>query len=74
MQESSATETTASNSRDRLGSVYYLGNGPSLYESVGKLTEFYPPELEDEENSLLPLFFVGMYVIPSSFRRFSQKN
>ena len=54
--------------------MYYLGNGPSLYESVGNLTEFYPPELEDDENSLLPLFFVGMYVIPSSFRRFRQKN
>jgi len=26
-------------SRSRLGSVYYLGNGPSLYESVGNLTE-----------------------------------
>ena len=70
----SGNDTTSSNSRDRLGSVYYLGNGPSLYESIGNLTEFYPPELEDEENSLLPLFFVGMYVIPSSFRRFSQKN
>ena len=27
-------------SRSRLGSVYYLGSGPSLYESVGNLTEF----------------------------------
>jgi sugar lactone lactonase YvrE len=24
-------------SRSRLGSVYYLGSGPSLYESVGEL-------------------------------------
>ena len=54
--------------------MYYLGNGPSLYESIGNLTEFYPPELEGDENSLLPLFFVGMYVIPSSFRRFIQKD
>ena len=30
--------TTPENSRDRLGSVYYLENGPSLYESVGNLT------------------------------------
>ena len=36
--------STAEDSRARLGSVYYLGNGPSLYESVGTLTEFYPPE------------------------------
>ena len=27
-------------SRSRRGSVYYLGSGPSLYESVGNLTEF----------------------------------
>ena len=31
--------TTPENSRDRLGSVYYLANGPSLYESVGNLTQ-----------------------------------
>ena len=30
--------TTPENSRDRLGSVYYLETGPSLYESVGNLT------------------------------------
>ena len=42
----SGNDTTASNSRDRLGSVYYLGNGPSLYESVGDLTEFYPSNSE----------------------------
>jgi len=67
----SGNDTTPENSRDRLGSVYYLGNGPSLYESVGDLTEFYPPEESNpEENSLLPIFFVGMCVLPSSFRRF----
>ncbi|MDE0953081.1 MAG: sialidase family protein [Candidatus Poseidoniales archaeon] len=27
-------------SRSRLGSVYYLGSGPSLYESIGDLVEF----------------------------------
>nr|AIF02002.1 hypothetical protein [uncultured marine group II/III euryarchaeote KM3_152_H07] len=27
-------------SRSRLGSVYYLGSGPSLYEEVGDLVEF----------------------------------
>jgi len=35
----SGNETTSANSRDRLGSVYYLANGPSLYESVGNLTQ-----------------------------------
>ncbi len=30
-------------SRTRTGSVYYLGSGPSLFESVGELTEFGPP-------------------------------
>ena len=71
----SGNDTTASNSRDRLGSVYYLGNGPSLYESIGNLTEFYPDDLgEPTKSSLMPIFFIGMYVIPSSFRRFSQKN
>ncbi len=35
----SGNETTPANSRDRLGSVYYLSNGPSLYESVGNLTQ-----------------------------------
>ena len=67
----SGNDTTASNSRDRLGSVYYLGNGPSLYESIGNLTEFYPDDLgEPTKSSLMPIFFIGMYVIPSSFRRF----
>ena len=35
----SGNETTPANSRDRLGSVYYLANGPSLYESAGNLTQ-----------------------------------
>lgn len=35
----SGNETTPANSRDRLGSVYYLSNGPSLYESIGNLTQ-----------------------------------
>ena len=30
-------------SRTRIGSVYFLGSGPSLFESVGDLTEFNPP-------------------------------
>ena len=38
------SNSTAEDSRTRLGSVYYLGNGPSLFESVGMLTEFYPLE------------------------------
>ena len=29
--------STAEDSRSRLGSVYYLGSGPSLYDSVGML-------------------------------------
>ncbi len=69
----SGNDTTASNSRDRLGSVYYLGNGPSLYESVGNLTEFYPiiENLEEPtKNPLIPMLFVGMCVLPSSFKRF----
>ena len=40
----SDANSTAEDSRSKRGSVYYLGNGPSLYESVGMLTEFYPPE------------------------------
>ena len=31
---------TPEDSRDRLGSVYYMGSGPSLYESVGNMTNF----------------------------------
>ena len=31
---------TPADSRNRLGSVYFLGNGPSLFQSVGQLTEF----------------------------------
>ena len=36
----SGNDTTPENSRSRQGSVYYLSNGPSLYESVGELAEF----------------------------------
>lgn len=32
--------STPEDSRSRLGSVYYLGSGPSLFESVGDLAEF----------------------------------
>ena len=32
--------STAEDSRDRLGSVYFLSSGPSLFEAVGDLTEF----------------------------------
>ena len=64
----SGNDTTASNSRDRLGSVYYLGNGPSLYESVGDLTEFNPSP-EDSEVSIpryiLPVSFATFVVVPS---------
>nr|AIF14714.1 hypothetical protein [uncultured marine group II/III euryarchaeote KM3_67_G08] len=64
----SGNDTTASNSRDRLGSVYYLGNGPSLYESVGNLTEFNQSP-EDSEVSIpryiLPISFATFVVVPS---------
>ena len=32
--------STAEDSRDRLGSVYFLSSGPSLFEAVGDLAEF----------------------------------
>ena len=71
-EKSDTPDSDESISNNELEAVYYLGNGPSLYESVGNLTEFYPPnDLEEEnEKSLLPMFFVGMYVIPISFKRF----
>ena len=72
----SGNESTSSNSRDRLGSMYYLGNGPSLYESVGNLTEFYPSiEDEDDENAapLLSIPFVAMFVVPKAKRFLSKK-
>jgi hypothetical protein len=39
--ETCATDfnSTAEDSRSKTGSVYYLSNGPSLYESVGDLSE-----------------------------------
>ena len=64
----SGDDTTPENSRDRLGSVYYLGNGPSLYESVGELTEFNSSP-EDSEVSIpryiLPVSFATFVVAPS---------
>ena len=71
----SGNDTTASNSRDRLGSVYYLGNGPSLYESVGNLTEFYPiiENLDTTKtNSLFPIF-MAMFIVPRTKRFLSEK-
>ena len=72
----SGNESTSSNSRDRLGSMYYLGNGPSLYESVGNLTEFYPSIEDDEEENAAPLLsipFVAMFVVPKAKRVLSKK-
>ena len=72
----SGNESTSSNSRDRLGSMYYLGNGPSLYESVGNLTEFYPSIEDDEEENASPLLsipFVAMFVVPKAKRFLSKK-
>jgi len=37
---SDGNNSTSEDSRDRLGSVYFLTSGPSLYESVGNLAEF----------------------------------
>ena len=72
----SGNDTTASNSRDRLGSVYYLGNGPSLYESVGNLTEFYPT-IENLDttspDSLFPISFMAMFIVPRTKRFLSEK-
>ena len=66
----SGNDTTASNSRDRLGSMYYLGNGPSLYESVGNLTEIYPPaeEIKNIKNSFIPASFMALFVAPKAKR------
>ena len=36
----SSNNSTPEDSRGRLGAVYYLGSGPSLFESVGDLAEF----------------------------------
>ena len=72
----SGNESTSSNSRDRLGSMYYLGNDPSLYESVGNLTEFYPSIEDDEEENAAPLLsipFVAMFVVPKAKRFLSKK-
>ena len=56
--------------------MYYLGNGPSLYESVGNLTEFYPSIEENEEETAAPLLsipFVAMFVVPKAKRFLSKK-
>ena len=72
----SGNDTTASNSRDRLGSMYYLGNGPSLYESVGNLTEFYPPveEVRNMNNSFIPASFMALFVAPRAKRFLSKEQ
>ncbi|HJM12908.1 MAG TPA: sialidase family protein [Candidatus Thalassarchaeaceae archaeon] len=36
----SSNNSTAEDSRSRMGSVYFLGSGPSLFEDVGDLAEF----------------------------------
>ncbi|MDP7002158.1 MAG: sialidase family protein [Candidatus Thalassarchaeaceae archaeon] len=36
----SSNNSTPEDSRSRLGSVYFLGEGPSLFESIGDLAEF----------------------------------
>ena len=35
----SSSNSTPEDSRSRLGAVYYLGSGPSLFESYGDLSE-----------------------------------
>ena len=55
--------------------MYYLGNGPSLYESVGNLTEFYPPteEIGNVNNSFIPASFMALFVAPRA-KRFLSKE
>ena len=55
--------------------MYYLGNGPSLYESVGNLTEFYPPveEIRNMNNSFIPASFMALFVT-QRLNGFCQKN
>jgi len=64
----SGNDTTPENSRDRLGSVYYLGNGPSLYESVGNLSILIPPLGAPEPSFsryIFPVSFATFAVVPS---------
>ena len=64
-------DTTAENSRSRQGSVYYLGSGPSLYESVGDLAEFTPSSAAFEApipRYLFPVFFATFVVVPASLK------
>ena len=71
----SGNDTTPENSRSRQGAMYYLGNGPSLYESVGNLTEFYPPteEIGNVNNSFIPASFMALFVAPRA-KRFLSKE
>ena len=71
----SGNDTTPENSRSRQGAMYYLGNGPSLYESVGNLTEFYPPteEIGNINNSFIPASFMALFVAPRA-KRFLSKE
>ena len=71
----SGNDTTPENSRSRQGAMYYLGNGPSLYESVGNLTEFYPPieEIGHANNSFIPASFMALFVAPRA-KRFLSKE
>ena len=64
----SGEDTSPENSRDRLGSVYYLGNGPSLYESVGNLSILIPPLGAPEpfiSNHILSISFTTFAILPS---------
>ena len=64
-------DTTAENSRSRQGSVYYLGSGPSLYESVGDLAEFTPSSAAFEApipRYFFPVFFATFVVVPASLK------
>ena len=64
----SGEDTSPENSRDRLGSVYYLGNGPSLYESVGNLSILIPPLGAPEpfiSDHILSISFTTFAVLPS---------
>ena len=72
----SGEDTTSSNSRDRLGSVYYLANGPSLYESVGNLTKYYPPteEIKNVNHSFIPASFMALFVTPRAKRFLSKEQ
>tara|TARA_Y100000590_G_scaffold9913_1_gene12226 strand:- start:276 stop:1925 length:1650 start_codon:yes stop_codon:yes gene_type:complete len=69
----SGNDTTPENSRDRLGSVYYLGNGPSLYESVGELTKFNVEPEDQEETSAMYLLPIAAMIVASNPSRNKKK-